>query len=711
MKQLIFRSIFFAGLLLLFTACEEQNMTFLPSGESSFPSGDRVEAGFYGRLLDQNLEPVVDAQVWIGDRLAVSDSLGDWIIPKVEVVSRQAYIKVEATGYFAASRVTTALSNSMNLVRIMPTKKTAFTSSSIQSDQGGVIQLTDGSSVSFQPGSFISESSGALYTGEVKVYSYSIDGQSEASQLQMPGRLESITEDAALISLGMVVTDLESPSGEVLQLKEGMPATIRYEQANLDANAPDTIPLWHFDEGMGTWVKDGFSVRDGNTYVGEVSHFTWWNCDWPEDLIDFCIQFSCIDSIPTLAGRSTGNDKYCITGIISSDRWGARRVTAAMGEDLKFCSVLPANFDVTFRLHGKDGESFDFGPFSTGAEDKDFGVHEVDCNKLDPNCSSSFPTPPVPRGQPTPPRPPGPVVATLTWSAADCADVGGDLLLRIASTARNSTPTIISQPFSQGNSATVSLPANETAFVTILDPITGEVLGRKGVFPSRRIELGSINTNTGIFDAAGYEVKGRLRGCDAGLADVTVRLLSSDGTLIDETKSSPTGIFRLNTTPCDGRSISVKIFSAEGEQVMASELFDDLDFGDIPICAADGNYYWRAKINGQQFSYLTCNGRAGTDGWVAYGADEPSPTSPFFGIIHSGQVVRAGTFQVDPDGPIKFNGFRLGQYNFTRISHPFEGELKVSEFGSIASGIFTGTCVNSDGETVDLEVEMRFVKP
>ena len=711
MKQLLYRSLYFLCLLLFFTACERQEVTFLPSGESAFPSGERVESSFYGRLLDQELEPVINAEVWIEDRMAVSDSLGDWIIPKVEVVSRQAYIKVEADGYFAASRVTTALPNTMNLVRIMPTKKNFYTRSSIQSDLGGEVQLPDGSRLTFQSGSFISESGGAPYNGEVKVYAYSIDGQSEASQVQMPGRLESTTEDAALISYGMIVTDLESPNGEALQLRPDMPATIRYEQAQLEAGAPDTIPLWHFDEGMGTWVKEGFSVREGNAYVGEVSHFTWWNCDWPDDLIDFCIQFSCIDSIPTFAGRSEQSAKYCLSATIDNFQMGVRTVTAAMGDDLKFCSVLPANANVTFGLTLINGGRIDFGPFSTGTVDKDFGVHEVDCSELDANCSAAFPNPPRPPGQSTPPTPPGPISATLVWSAAECTDIGRDLLLRIASTEINSTPVVLNRTLSDGGSATVTLPSNRTAIVSILDPATGEVIGRKGIFPAAQVNLGSINTATGIFDATGYEVKGRLQGCDAGLSDVTVRLLSPDGSLIAETKSSPTGRFSLNTTPCDGRAVSVNILSPEGEQVLASELFDDLDFGDIPICAADGNYYWKAKVNGQQFSYLTCNGRAGTDGWVAYADNDPNPSSPFFGIIHSGQVVTARTFQVGPDKPVKFNGFRLGQYSFNRTSHPFEGELKVTEFGSIASGIFTGTCVTSDGEAVDLEVEMRFIKP
>lgn len=47
------------------------------------------------------------------------------------------------------------------------------------------------------------------------------------------------------------------------------------------SDAPATIPLWCFDEVSGIWREDGSATKVGNNYVGEVSHFTFWNFDWP----------------------------------------------------------------------------------------------------------------------------------------------------------------------------------------------------------------------------------------------------------------------------------------------------------------------------------------------------------------------------------------------------------------------------------------------
>jgi len=49
----------------------------------------------------------------------------------------------------------------------------------------------------------------------------------------------------------------------------------------LSAAPPTSIPLWYFNESNGLWKQDGTATKTGNTYVGEVSHFSWWNCDLP----------------------------------------------------------------------------------------------------------------------------------------------------------------------------------------------------------------------------------------------------------------------------------------------------------------------------------------------------------------------------------------------------------------------------------------------
>ncbi len=43
--------------------------------------------------------------------------------------------------------------------------------------------------------------------------------------------------------------------------------------------APDSLPLWHFDEEQGLWVEAGVVRKEGLTYRAEVGHFSWWNCE------------------------------------------------------------------------------------------------------------------------------------------------------------------------------------------------------------------------------------------------------------------------------------------------------------------------------------------------------------------------------------------------------------------------------------------------
>ena len=46
--------------------------------------------------------------------------------------------------------------------------------------------------------------------------------------------------------------------------------------------APETIPLWHYDKTTGLWKEEGTATKNGDKYVGTVTHFSDWNCDVPE---------------------------------------------------------------------------------------------------------------------------------------------------------------------------------------------------------------------------------------------------------------------------------------------------------------------------------------------------------------------------------------------------------------------------------------------
>lgn len=51
--------------------------------------------------------------------------------------------------------------------------------------------------------------------------------------------------------------------------------------SQLADNAPETIPMWYYDETTGKWMEQGSATKVGSYYSGNVSHFTYWNFDHP----------------------------------------------------------------------------------------------------------------------------------------------------------------------------------------------------------------------------------------------------------------------------------------------------------------------------------------------------------------------------------------------------------------------------------------------
>ena len=109
----------------------------------------------------------------------------------------------------------------------------------------------------------------------------------------MPGNLTGLTTDneqKILQTYGMIAVELEGSGGEKLNLAPGKPATITLPiPSSLQASAPATIPLWYFNDSLGIWKEEGTAAKQGNNYVGSVSHFSFWNCDVPANFINLKI--------------------------------------------------------------------------------------------------------------------------------------------------------------------------------------------------------------------------------------------------------------------------------------------------------------------------------------------------------------------------------------------------------------------------------------
>ena len=89
----------------------------------------------------------------------------------------------------------------------------------------------------------------------------------------------------------MMAVELQGASGESLNIAEGSTATLTFPiPQEILGNAPAEIPLWSFNENLGLWVEESVASLQGSNYVGEVSHFSFWNCDAPFELVELSFQ-------------------------------------------------------------------------------------------------------------------------------------------------------------------------------------------------------------------------------------------------------------------------------------------------------------------------------------------------------------------------------------------------------------------------------------
>lgn len=245
--------------------------------------GADITAKVQGRITDEFGDPVKGALVTAGTFSATTDINGEFLINNADLKSDAALVKVSKAGYFPASRTFRARQGNKHYVEIQLVPKVSI--GTISGSAGGTISVGNGSAITLPANGVVVESSGAAYTGNVKVEMAWIDPSSRSMFLQMPGDLRGINtsnSESSLQSYGMLVVELTGSTGEKLQIASGKKATLKFPlPSSLQASAPATIPLWSFNETTGLWKEEGTAIKTGNSYTGDVSHFTYWNCDMP----------------------------------------------------------------------------------------------------------------------------------------------------------------------------------------------------------------------------------------------------------------------------------------------------------------------------------------------------------------------------------------------------------------------------------------------
>lgn len=326
------------------------------NGDFAENFGNSAARDFIGRVVDTDNHAIQNVTVKIGNSTVQTDVNGVFIINGADVHEKFAYITATKSGFMDGSRSMVPTTGKNN-VAIMLVPSTPV--GSVNSGASAEVALPSGSKVVFD-GSFKDEN-GNAYSGAVSVAMYHLKPSDTNISNIMPGMLYAEDEngdEAGLSTFGMLNVELRGSGGQKLNIAEGHTAEITMMiDASQVATAPATIPLWHFDEVNGYWKQDGTATKQGNKYVGQVSHFSWWNCDTFSSVVNLTV------TVVNPAGAPIGNVGVGL--VVASTNFNSYvQYTSDNGQ---ISGQVPANQALTMNLYDACGNivyTASIGPFS-----------------------------------------------------------------------------------------------------------------------------------------------------------------------------------------------------------------------------------------------------------------------------------------------------------------------------------------------------------
>ncbi|MBO9566307.1 MAG: carboxypeptidase regulatory-like domain-containing protein [Niastella sp.] len=277
-----------ASFFAILYACNKSD----PGGTGSGHQVEFVRTTISGRITDENNLPVTGANVTAGATSITTDANGYFNLKNIYVDKNAALVKVEKAGYFLGTKTVMIEIEKNNPVNMQLMPKTI--AGTIDAASGGEVTVpAAGGSIQLPANGVIDPQSNKPYTGAVTVSAAFIDPSADNFRQIMPGTLRGINtnnEETGLQSFGMMAVELNGAGGEKLQIASGKKATLHFPiPSALRSQAPATIPLWSLDEKTGLWKEEGQATKQDNQYVGEVSHFSFWNCDAPFPIANFTV--------------------------------------------------------------------------------------------------------------------------------------------------------------------------------------------------------------------------------------------------------------------------------------------------------------------------------------------------------------------------------------------------------------------------------------
>ena len=277
----------FFALIALCTVCspDDDHSGNGPSGDDPLKPKPVVTTTISGVVVDEAGKPVSNTSISIMGESFTTDEDGGFLFQEIQVPGNRCVVSANKEGYFPAIRAHEPKENGTTDVRLVLMAKPV--THTFDANSGVNASIDNGSEVKIAPGSLVT-SSGESYGGQVSMSVRYLDPAAGNFGVLVPGGdMLATREDestSVLYSYGILRVSMTADTGTPLQLAEGTTSQIIMDIPDEQlATAPISIPLWYFDEETGVWVEDGSATKEGDKYIGTVTHFTDWNCDAPTE--------------------------------------------------------------------------------------------------------------------------------------------------------------------------------------------------------------------------------------------------------------------------------------------------------------------------------------------------------------------------------------------------------------------------------------------
>jgi hypothetical protein len=332
-----------------------------------------ITSSIYGKVIDESNQVMENVEVVIqtaeGEQSTSTNEWGQFEFFEVRVKGASAFLKVSAPGKFDGFRRAAVIKNKLNYTQIKMLDREIV--GTIDAQSGGSVSTSSGAQVRL-PSNAVVTQNGQTYAGSISVAMQWIDPTAEDLHQRLVGDLSGIDiegQEVALGTFGMMTVELLDNQGNELQLADEARAELTWPiPSERLSEAPQSIPVWSYDENLGTWIEEELAIQNGNTFTGEVSHFSSWNLDWKGPNIE-------VSGRVTFNG-SPGNILTTFRVEVSSPLFGSRGGFLANDGEFLFLR-FPADEVFTLSIYNICGDVIyeeTYGPFN---QNTDLGAIDI----------------------------------------------------------------------------------------------------------------------------------------------------------------------------------------------------------------------------------------------------------------------------------------------------------------------------------------------